>query len=262
MSVSVVSAEEMNSLRVCADPNNLPFSNSHGAGFENKLAELIAGKLGKEVSYVWWAQRRGFVRHTLKADDCDVVMGVPAHYELVETTKPYYRSSYVFVSKADRNLDIATITDQRLRQVRIGVHLIGDDGTNTPPAHALGSQGIVDNVVGYTIYGDYTEPNPPLRLIDAVENGTVDVAAVWGPFAGFAARHSPVPLRITPIQADERFAPLRFQFDIAMGVRHGEHALRDRLDQVIDGEQPAISDLLRGYGVPLMPNKAAAASQE
>src|SRR4051812_10900683 len=239
-------------LRVCADPNNLPFSNRAGAGFENKLAELAAQKLGKTVSYTWWAQRRGFIRHTLKAGDCDVVMGVPAHYDLVETTRPYYRSTYVFVSQAARLLQLNAIDDPQLRRLSIGVHLIGDDGNNTPPAHALGQQGIVDNVRGYMIYGDYREPDPPARLIEAGGRGGIDVAAAWGPLAGYAAKKSPIPLTVTPILASELFAPQQFQFDIAMGVRKGDHALRDRLNEFIAQNGEEIAALLVSYGVPLM----------
>src|SRR3954464_12682919 len=157
-----------NELRVCADPNNMPFSNSEQAGFENKIAELAAQKLGKTLSYTWWAQRRGFIRNTLKAGLCDVVVGVPAHYDLVENTRPYYRSTYVFVSRADRHLDLGSMADPRLKQLRVGVHLIGDDGNNTPPAHARGDQGIVDNVRGHKTYGDYREPDPPSIFLKAV----------------------------------------------------------------------------------------------
>lgn len=244
-------AAESQALRVCADPNNLPFSNSAGEGFENKLAEMAARKLGKSVAYTWWAQRRGFIRHTLKAGDCDVVMGVPAHYDLVETTKPYYRSTYVFVTQTDRHLQLAAIDDPQLRRLTIGVHLIGDDGNNTPPAHALGQQGIVDNVRGYMIYGDYRQPDPPARLIEAVEHGVIDVAAAWGPLAGYVAQHSSVPLTVTPIMASERFAPQQFQFDIAMGVRKGDHALRDQLNEFLAQNAAEITALLTSYGVPL-----------
>ena len=219
--------------RVCADPNNLPFSNDKGEGFENKLAELIAKELGKRVTYIWWAQRRGFVRNTLKAGRCDVIMGVPAQLDMVATTRPYYRSSYVFVSRDDRRIDLASISDPRLRDLRIGVHLLGDDGFNTPPANALGEQGITRNVVGYSIYGDYRRPNPPARLVEAVADGEVDVAAVWGPLAGYFAQRSAVPLRVVPITGTEAFAPLLFQFDIAMGVRKQDKALKDRLDEIL-----------------------------
>ena len=258
---AVTRSEAGSEFRVCADPNNMPFSNRERAGFENKIAELVAQKLGKTLSYTWWAQRRGFIRHTLKAGLCDVVMGVPAHYDLVENTRPYYRSTYVFVSQRDRNLQLRSIEDPRLKQLTVGVHLIGDDGNNTPPAHALGDQGIVDNVRGYMIYGDYREPDPPARLIEAVEHGDIDVAAAWGPLAGYAAKTSSVPLTITPIQGGEQFAPLRFQFEIAMGVRKGDHALRDQLNDFLAQNEPEITALLKSYGVPLVENSRSAASE-
>lgn len=239
-------------LRVCADPNNLPFSDAAGNGFENGLARLAAAALGRDVAYTWRAQRRGFIRGTLKAGRCDVVMGVPAGMEMVETTRPYYRSAYVFVSRAERGLDLSSLADDRLRHLSVGVHLIGDDGSNTPPADALGRRGIVDNVLGYMIYGDYREASPPSRLVEAVEKGEVDVAAVWGPLAGYAARTSPVPLRLTPIADADGFAPLRFRFDIAMGVRKGDTALRRQLDAVIERKRPEIRALLESYGVPLV----------
>ncbi|NOJ47601.1 substrate-binding domain-containing protein [Bradyrhizobium archetypum] len=245
-------AAEPETIRVCADPNNLPFSNRAGEGFENKLAEMVAQKFGESVSYTWWAQRRGFIRHTLKAGACDLVMGVPAQYDLVETTRPYYRSTYVFVSRAARHLQLEAIDDPQLRDLAIGVHLIGDDGSNTPPAHALGKQGIVDNVHGFMIYGDYREPNPPARLIEAVAQGEIDVAAAWGPLAGYAAKQSKIPLTVRPIIAGERFAPQQFQFDIAMGVRKGDHVLRDRLSDFIAQHRAEITALLQSYGVPLV----------
>ena len=239
-------------LRVCADPNNLPFSDAQHAGFENKIADLVAAELGDTVAYTWWAQRRGFIRNTLKAKECDVVIGVPVGYDPVETTRPYYRSTYVLVSRADRGLDIASLTDERLRQLRIGVHRIGDDGANTPPADALAGRGLTGNIKGYMIYGDYREVSPPTQLIEAVEQGDIDIAACWGPFAGYAARSSPVPLRLTPVEDGERFAPLRFQFAIAMGVRHGDHELHQKVDDVIQRKQPEIRAVLGEYGVPLV----------
>jgi mxaJ protein len=256
---SFLVAAEKDDFKVCSDPNNLPFSNADGAGFENKLAELVAGELGEHVTYTWWAQRRGFVRNTLNAGLCDVVMGVPIDYALVEATRPYYRSSYVFVSRADRELDVMSIKDSRLKDLKIGVHLIGSDGMNTPPGQALGQRNIVQNVVGYMIYGDYREPNPPARLIEAVEKGDIDIAAAWGPLAGYAAKISAVPLTLVPITDTEDFAPLRFQFDIAMGVRKGDHALKVRLDDIIMRKQPEIRALLASYGVPAMQASASAA---
>src|SRR5437868_3481759 len=164
-----------NEFRVCADPNNLPFSNARGEGFENRLAELVARDLGAEVAYTWWAQRRGFLRNTLKAGLCDVVMGVPAALDGVRATRPYYRSTYVFVYRRSGPA-IRSLDDPALRRVRVGVPIIGDAGADPPPVHALAARHIVDNLVGFTVYGDYGQPNPPARLIDAVASGTVDVA--------------------------------------------------------------------------------------
>jgi quinoprotein dehydrogenase-associated probable ABC transporter substrate-binding protein len=253
---SSVARTDEHRLRVCADPNNLPFSNKAGEGFENKLAELVASKLNEKVVYTWWAARRGFIRNTLKAGNCDAVMSAPAGYNLVEATQPYYRSTYVFVSRADRHLDLSSVKDQRLRKLRIGVHLIGDDGANTPPAHALGDEGIIENVAGYPIYGDYRQANPPLLLLDALAKGDLDVAAVWGPLAGYYARSSAVPLTIAAIEPDADLAPLSFQFSITMGVRKGDHALKARLDDIITHNKPEIRALLESYGVPVVKEPA------
>jgi mxaJ protein len=236
-------------LRVCADPNNLPFSNERGEGFENRLAELVARELGWSVRYTWWAQRRGFIRNTLGAKTCDVVMGVPADYELVGTTRPYYRSTYVFVSRRSRGLRIRSLDDPVLRSLRIGVHLIGDDGANAPPAHALARRGLVSNVVGYSIYGNYAEPNPPARLVEAAADGAIDVAIVWGPFGGYFATRSSEPLDIVPVtpQFDES---LPFVYDIAMGVRREDTTLQAALDRVLARRAADVDRLLEGFGVP------------
>jgi mxaJ protein len=236
--------------RVCSDPNNLPFSNNNGEGFENKIAELVARDLGAHVEYTWWAQRRGFIRNTLNAHTCDVVMGTPTHVDMMLTTLPYYRSTYVFVTRRDQRLAIASFDDARLRTLRIGVPIIGDDYASTPPVHALIRRGLGGNIVGYTVYGDYSQPNPPARLVEAVANGPIDIAVAWGPLAGYVARHSPIPLMITPAEqpADLRLVP--FAYDIAMGVRKSDDALRIRLDSVIVRRQAAIDSILDAYGVP------------
>jgi quinoprotein dehydrogenase-associated probable ABC transporter substrate-binding protein len=245
-------------LRVCADPNNLPFSNERGEGFENAVAELLARDLGAELRYTWWAQRRGFIRNTLKAGTCDVVMGVPSSFQPALVTRPYYRSSYVFVSRRDRDLRIESLDDPRLKAWRIGVQMIGDDYANTPPAHALSNRGIVGNVAGYTVYGDYSQPNPPARIVDAVASGAVDVAIVWGPLAGWAARHAAVPLVLQPVSPAIDLPFLPFVFDIAIGVRRGEDAFRDELDALLVRERPAIDAILDRYGVPRVGTQGAA----
>lgn len=248
-------------LRVCADPNNMPFSSESEDGFENRLARLVGAALGQNISYLWSAQRRGFIRRTLKAGDCDVLMGVPALLDMVETTRPYYASSYVFVSRADRHLDITSIRDPQLRLLRIGIQLVGDNGFNTPPAHAIAAQGITANVRGYTLYGDYGLANPAAAIISAVASGDIDIAAVWGPLAGYFVKHSDIALTVTPIENTDEFAPLTFRFDIAMGVRKGDHALRNQLDAFIARDQPAITEILRSYGVPLVSTNMSSSSQ-
>jgi len=237
-------------LRVCADPNNMPFSNKAGEGFENKLAELVAGEMGAELQYTWWAQRRGFIRNTLKAGICDVVIGVPTSFELAATTRPYYRSTYVFVTRGDAPVRVASFDDPALKRLRIGVQIIGDDYSNTPPAHALSKRGIVSNVRGYTVYGDYSQPHPPARILDAVAAGDIDVAVVWGPLGGYFAQHEPVPLRVVPVSPQIELPYLPFVFDISMGVRRQDVALRDTLDAILARRRPAVDSILKAYGVP------------
>src|SRR5215213_10672006 len=237
-------------LRVCADPNNLPFSNERGEGFENKIAELLARELNERVEYTWWAQRRGFFRNTLRAGVCDVVIGVPSAFEMALTTRPYYRSTYVFLYRKDRGLNVNSLDDPILKTVRIGVQIVGDDFSNTPPAHALSRRHIVTNVRGYTLYGDYSQPNPPARIVDAVAKGDIDLAIVWGPLAGYFAKQSRVPMEVVPVspQIDQPFLP--FVFDISMGVRRGDQELRDRLDQFLETRRPEIERILGEYRVP------------
>ena len=197
---------------MCADPNNLPFSDSLGAGFENRIADLVARDLRRPIEYTWWPQRRGFARNTVKAGLCDLVIGVPSSYDLVLRTRPYYRSTYVFVTRADRHLPIASLDDSLLRRLRIGIHLMGDDYANSPAALSLYKRGLGGQLVGYTIYGDYSRAHPASNLIEAVEKDDVDVAVAWGPLAGYFAKSSPVPLTLTPVrpQIDLPFTPFVF----------------------------------------------------
>jgi mxaJ protein len=242
-------------LRVCADPNNLPFSNRAGEGFENRLAEMIAKDLDTTVAYSWWPQRRGFVRNTVDAGGCDVVLGVPTDLQAVETTRPYYRSTYVFVTPRQRHLGLRSLDDPALRRLRIGVQMIGDDFANSPPAHALTARGIVRNIVGYSVLGDYSQPNPPARIVEAVARGDVDAALVWGPLAGYFAARQAVPLDITPVSPRADSPSLPFTFAISIAVRRGDHARLQTLDNFILRHRNAIDRLLEEFGVPRVDTK-------
>jgi mxaJ protein len=241
--------ENAHVLRACADPNDLPFSNDREQGFENRIVRLIAADLGMELEYAWWAQRRGFIRNTLDADRCDVVAGVPADYEPTLTTRPYYRSSYVALTRQDRGLHITSLDDRTLRELRIGVQMIGDDFVNTPPAHALSRRGIVDNVRGYPVYGNYAEANPAARIVRAVASGEIDLALVWGPPAAYFAALEDPPLVVTPLAAGA-LDGLPFAFDIAVGVRKQDRTLRDLLDEVLARRKDDIDRILAEYHVP------------
>jgi len=242
--------------RVCADPENLPFSNRKLEGFENKIADLMAKEMGASLSYIWWGQRRGFIRNTmfatLKEQRCDIVIGVPEGYDLVRTTKPYYRSTYVFVYPKSKGLQLKSLDDPILKKLKIGVHLLGDDYNNPPPVHELAKRGIVDNVVGFDTF--YSAQNPPSKIIDAVAAGKIDVAIVWGPAAGYFVKQQRVPLEMVPIPSGKTDLP--FAFNMVMGVRPDDDKLRAQLEKVLDTKQAEIRKILQDYGVPLLERKA------
>ena len=240
-------------LTACADPNNLPFSNRVGEGFENKLSAMIASDLHAKLDYVWWAQRRGYVRNTLNESKCDFWPGIASNVEMVATSRPYYRSTYMFVSRGDANLKGLTLDDPRLKSLRIGVQMVGNDASNTPPAHALASRGVIGNVRGYMLYGDYSRPNPPSAIVEAVERRDIDLALVWGPLAGYFAARSPVPLRLEPVTpwfADQQWP---MQFDVSVGVQKDDQRLLKAIDQILVRRRGDIARLLAAYRVPLVP---------
>jgi mxaJ protein len=247
-------------LHVAADPNNLPFSNDRLEGFENRIAELVARELHARLEYTWRAQRRGFFRETLKEGNCDLVLGIPSDSEMALTTKPYYRSSYVFVFPKNRSLAIRSLDDPKLRTLRIGVPVAGDVGGNTPPIQALAARGIVTNVVGFTVFGNYSEANPPARIVEAVAKGEVDLAIVWGPLAGFFARKSSVPLEVVPVTPSIDSSGQPLAFDISMGVRRNAKVLRDEIDGTLTHCHEEIEAVLDEYGVPRL-TEAKVASQ-
>lgn len=250
LAIALQAVTPLSPLTICADPNNLPFSNSAQQGFENRIAAMIAKELGRPVVYVWWAQRRGYVRNTLNDQKCDLWPGVAAGVEMVATTRPYYRSSYVFVTRADKPLGGLTLDDPRLKTLVIGVQLVGNDAMNTPPAHAMASRGLVGNVRGYMIYGDYQQPNPPSAIVEAVAKGDVDVALVWGPLAGYFAKQSPVPLRLEKVTPWLDQAKWPMTYDISMGVRRDETELRAKVESILEKDASQIAAILSDYGIP------------
>jgi len=245
-----VAGRARKTLRISADPNNMPFTNERREGFENKIAELVAADLEAEIRYDWRAQRRGFFRVTLKENEADLVLGVPVDFERALTTVPYYRSSYVFATRKGRSPEIRSFDDPELRRLKVGVQLIGDDGINTPPAHALAARGLVDNVVGFTVYGDYAEESPPARIIEALGKGEVDVAVVWGPMAGYHSRRLGLDLSLVPVKPEVDRTGLPFTFEIGMGVRKGDKELKRGLDEILGRRAAEIARILDEFGVP------------
>jgi quinoprotein dehydrogenase-associated probable ABC transporter substrate-binding protein len=237
-------------LRVCADPNNLPYSSDQQQGFENRIADLIAKDLGMTLTYFWFPHREAFFRKTLNSRVCDVVMGVPPGFDEADATRSYYRSTYVFVTRRDRRLDMKSLDDPRLRTLRIGVHILAEQDDSLPPVHALISRGIVKNLVGLSIFGNLDEKDRSSDVITAVEQAKVDVAVVWGPQAGYISLHSPVPLEITPLSSDPLNPKLPFHFDIAIGVREGDLGLKETLDREVERRHADIENILRDYGIP------------
>jgi mxaJ protein len=232
-------------LRVCADPANLPYSQRDGSGFENRIARLVAEDLGMRLSWFWQEQTRGFVRKTMGAGECDLFVGVPAGFDKVLATRPYYRSSYVAVTRHGEP-PFAGFDPAQLRARRFGVQLIGNDLAASPPGAALAARGAVDNVTGFLVYG---EGPAGKRMVDAVAAKDIDVALVWGPQAGRFARRSAVRLDVMPVEAPAGLA-MPFEYSIAMGVRKGDTLLRDRLDQVLARRKADIDAILDEYAVP------------
>ncbi|MGH9514213.1 MAG: quinoprotein dehydrogenase-associated putative ABC transporter substrate-binding protein [Terriglobales bacterium] len=230
-------------LRVCADPDNLPFSNQKQQGFENKIAEIVARDLNARLVYVWQRMGRGFVREYLDGARCDLLVGIPKNFKPVLTTTPYYRSSYVFVTRPNSNLKLASLDDPALHTLKIGVQVLDED--YTPPATALARRGLQSSIVGFDTTGEDAD-----SIIRAVVDRKVDTAIVWGPLAGFYANKFPSTLELTPVtpQIDPPNLPLTFE--ISFGVRRGNIGLRDELETVLERKQSEVRSILNHYGVP------------
>jgi len=244
-------------LVVCADPGNMPYSNVHGEGFENRIAHIVADDLHVPVMFEWNDQRRGFLRRGLNAGSCDLMLDVPAGLEGTRTLAPTWTSSYVFVTRRDRHLRLSGFDDPALKDLHIGVQAVGADGYNTPPSQALGLRGLVQHVEGYPMTDLSTVENPVARAVADVASGTLDVAILWGPFAGWFAKAHGDALELRPVTADPRQPDLAFAYAMAPAVRRGNDVLAARVQAAFDRHASEIRAVLADYGVPLVAPAAA-----
>jgi quinoprotein dehydrogenase-associated probable ABC transporter substrate-binding protein len=256
-------APERKALKVCQDPNNLPFSNTGGEGFENKIAELFARDLGLPVTYYGFPNRMNFIRNTLRyklpTDDypCDIVMGVPAGFDQVSVTQPYYRSTYSLVYPKGKGLDAIRSSDDllalprdKLATLRIGLY------DRSPASQWLARHDLVDRGVPYPIMNADPAQYPGQLIERDLEQGKIDLAIVWGPIAGFFARRVHTPeLAVVPMRSEPGLA---FDFAMAMGVRYGEPAWKQQVEALLVKHRPEIQAILRDYGVPLLDTAASA----
>ena len=235
-------------LRVCADPRNMPFSDEKGEGFENKLAELVAQKLGKSLAYTFYPQAPGFVRNTLGAYKCDVIMGYPQGNDIVQSTNPYYRTAYALVSRPGTGFDdVDTLEDPRLKGKHIGIV------AGTPPATLLAVNGLMANAKPYPLVIDTRFDSSAEAMMKDLAAGNIDVAVLWGPMAGYYAMKANPPMKVVPL-TKEKSGP-RLAYYITMGVRGADQEWKRQLNRLITENQPAINGILSSFGVPLLDDK-------
>lgn len=232
-------------LRVCGDPDNLPFSNNQLEGFENKIAQVIGDDLHASVHYVWSPQSRASIGQTLTAGKCDLIIGAPSNWGPVLTTKPYYSSTYVFVYSKDKYAGLKSFDNPMLHKLKIGLPVISGGGANPPPTYALARRGLSSNVIGFSVF----EPD---KIIEAVATGEIDVAILWGPIGGYFAKQQSASLAVTPVAVGDDDAALRFTYDMALGVRKGDSALKEQLEGVLDRRHKQILKVLEQYGIPVV----------
>jgi quinoprotein dehydrogenase-associated probable ABC transporter substrate-binding protein len=235
---------DRSALKVCADPNNLPFSNEKKEGFENKIAEVMGAALGLKVEYTWFPQVIGFVRNTLQAHRCDLVMGTVAGDDIMQTTNPYYYTTYVMLYRSDKMPAFEGLEDPRLASLRLGV--VGA----TPPSDLLVRHDLMAHAKPYQLTVDTRAESPTHQMVQDVVDGTIDVGFLWGPIAGYYRKHDELPLTLAPLKDEPGAA--RMKYHIAMGVRGNEPEWRRRINAVILKQQPGITAILRDYGVPLL----------
>ena len=231
--------------RACADPRDLPFSDEAREGFENKIADLFAKKLGKSVAYAFYPDATGFVRNTLNAHRCDVVLGIAQGDDIVQPTNPYYRTGYVAAYKKGGAFDgLDSLQDPRLKTARIGVV------AGTPPVTYLATGGLLPQIKSYALMVDTRFDSPAQEMMADLEKGDIDVALLWGPLAGYYAAKASDPITVTPL-VKEQNGP-KMEYRIVMGVRHSDQNWKRSLNKLIADNQDAINAILKSYGVPLL----------
>jgi len=237
--------------KVCADPENMPYSNEKGEGFENKIAEVLAKDLGKELSYEFWLDRQGFLRNTINAQRCDVIMGMGSDVDNLRTSKPYYRSGYVFVYRKSSNYNIKDWDSPDLRKGIIGI--VGQ----SPPSIALRDHDLMGNAHPYRLQRDLNLP--PSEMIDDLVAGKNDIAIIWGPIGGYFAKQSKEPLVVVPIPEfkSERDSfdteKGKSQFNISVAVRKKDKDRMEMIQGALDRNQSKIMKILDDYGIPHVP---------
>jgi quinoprotein dehydrogenase-associated probable ABC transporter substrate-binding protein len=232
-------------LRVCADPRNMPFSNEKGEGFENKVAALFAERLQKKLEYAYYPGATGFVRNTLGAHRCDVILGFPQGDDLAQGTNPYYRTAYALIAKQGSGLDgVTTLKDERLKGKRIGIV------AGTPPATYMAMDGLMADAKPYPLMTDTRVDSSAEAMFNDVTSGTIDAGILWGPMAGFYARKANPPLHVMPL-LKETGGP-RLVYRVGMGVRPADQNWKRQLNRLIQENQPAINKIMLEFGVPLL----------
>lgn len=231
-------------LRVCADPNNLPFSNDEEKGLENKVINLLAKELGKEVRYTWFPQSVGFVRNTLRLRQCDLISGITTTSEKVQNTNPYYHSAYAIVQRASLQPPIESMSDERLQSLKLGVV------AGTPPADVLAVNGLLSNLTPYHLVADTRRDSPARDAVNDVATGETDVAFIWGPIAGYFSKQLEEPLIVTPLLLEN--SRIRMNYRVSMAVRFNETDWKRTVNAALARIQPQIDDILNDYGVPLL----------
>ena len=236
-------------LRVCADPDNLPYSNKKRQGFENRIIELIGAKLGREVRYTWFPQSIGFVRNTLRLRECDLISGITTTSQRVQNTNPYYYSVYTMVYRKDEGLDATTMSDPQLKDLKLGVV------AGTPPASIIAQLGLLGNVKPYQLFADTRRYKPARQAILDVGSGETDVAFIWGPIAAFYAREAANELVLVPLVNEDKRVRLRFR--VSMAVRFNETEWKHTINSVLKELRPEMNDILQEFDVPLLNDRGA-----